>query len=101
MEKVKTNLAYVGDQGQPVLSTTYKFTGTEPEVVDLREEIVAEGFDKTEAAVHAVSVLPCPDAEFVEWLSGGTLTLDENGSLTGDPAVLLWLDAVKTKGGAW
>ena len=33
--------------------------------------------------------------------TGGTLTLDETNSLTGDPAVLMWLDSVRRTGRAW
>ena len=102
MQKHSVNLAYLGPDGQPVLSTAYRFEGTEREVVDLRREIASETpLGSIHAGVLALAAQPRPNAEFVEFLTGGTLTLDETNSLTGDPAVLMWLDSVRRTGRAW
>ena len=102
MHKVSTNLAYTGPSGEPVLSQSFTLTDKETEVVALHGQIVDEGFGHVEAGVHALSVLPSPDGNFVEWLSGGALSVAANGALTSsDPAVIDWCRAVTSNGAVW
>lgn len=98
MQKIKTNFSYLDNQEQPVLSQTFRFTPAEAEVQSLKEEVKAEGFPDIHAGALVMTALPRPDSNMIEYLTGGVLSLDASGALTGDPAVMIWLAAVRESG---
>jgi hypothetical protein len=80
---------------------SFTLTPTEADAALVVEDIKAEGYTKMEAAVLALPAIPNPDAEFVEYLTCGALSLDATGSMTGDPSVMAWLQGVRERGTAW